>query len=94
MQMLYTLASVVSAVGNYSVSVGKTLGCGYLGDSLEYLCDDGTVFRGDAVNGGDMSLGYYQNVGRRLGIYISESEDIVILIHLGGGNIACGDSTK
>ena len=94
MQMLYALASVGAAVGDHSVTARQPLGSGDLGNNLENFSHNGTVLRGNTVNGRNMRLGYNQNVNGSLRVYIPESQNIHVLVNLSGRNIAVSDSAK
>ena len=91
MQMMYGLAGISAAVADHPVTAGQAFGSGNLGDHLENVGHHSAVFGGDAVNGRDVGLGDHQNVGGRLGRDIPESQDGLVLVDLGGGDIPCDD---
>jgi hypothetical protein len=58
------------------------------------MSDHGAVLSGDAVKGGNVSLGDHQNVNGSLRIDVAEGQNGVILIYLGGRNITRCDLTE
>jgi len=85
------LAGVVAAVANNAVAVFQAFRLGDGGDHLKNVGHNGGIFRGDLGDAADVGLGDHQNVGGSLGGNVPEGQNLVVLIHLGGGDHPCCD---
>jgi len=94
MQVGHCLAGIGAAVGDQTVAIGESRLLGDLGDGLKDMGDHGAVLWGHAVEGGDVGLRDYEDVNGGLGIDVAEGQNGVVLVDLGGGNIACDDFTE
>ena len=81
-KVLYRLASVLADIGDNSVSAGKSLCLCNLRDNGEYVSNDIRVFFTYCINRSNMIFGNDEYVRGRLGIYISESVALIVLVYL------------
>ena len=88
MQVLYRLTSVAATVGYNAVSSLKSRLLGDNGDHLEYMGHESAVFSRNAVCRLDMTLWNNENVNGSLGIYVVESQTLIVLVSLLGGDNA------
>ena len=91
MQVVYGLAGVVTAVGDHPVAVFQALGPGNLGNDRENMGNHSAVFGADAVAVGNVCLGHHQNMGGSLGSDVPESQDGIVLVNLGRGDVPGDD---
>ena len=89
-----SLTAVFTAVVYNTVSVVKTFCLGNLCNCLKALCYIVGIICIDCACAADVLLGHYKNMNRSLRIDVSESENILVLIHLCRGNVPCYDFTK
>ena len=94
MQVGHRLAGIGAAVGDQTVAVCQTGFFGDLRNGLKDMGDHGAVLGGYAVKGGNVDLGDHKDVHGGLGIDVAEGQNGVVLVDLGGGNIACDDFTE
>ena len=94
MQVGNRLAGIGAAVGDQTVAIGESRLLGDLGDGLKDMGEHGTVLGGYAVQGGNVDLGDHKDVHGGLGIDVAEGQNGVVLVDLGGGDIACDDFTE
>jgi len=93
--VIYSLPSGVVAVHNDTVAVvrnafpGRQFGCGQ-----EQFSDQFGVIRPYVVYGPDVFFGDDQNVRGRLGIDVSEGQDIFIFVHDVGRDFPVDDLEK
>lgn len=83
--MLDRLTCAIAAVIDYPEAVLQPLLGGYLGGDLKDMRHYGAVALVYLRRGGDMLLGYDENMNGSLGVEIVESHDGIVLIDLGGG---------
>ena len=83
MEMLNGLAAVLAAVIYDAVAVRKALAFCDFRNGLKAFSDKRGVFGIYLICAADMLLGQDKNMHRRLGIYIAERENILILVNLG-----------
>ena len=81
--MLNGLAAVLAAVIYYVVAVRKAFAFCDFRNGLKAFSDKRGVFGIYLICAADMLLGQDKNMHRRLGIYIAERENILILVNLG-----------
>lgn len=94
MEMGYRLAGIGAAVGDEAVAVCQACFFRDMGNGLKDMGDHGAVLGGHTVEGGDVSLGDHEDVNGGLGIDVAEGQNGVILVDLGGGNVAGDDFTE
>ena len=92
--MLYSLTSIVSAVGDDAVAVFKTAELCDLRDVLENMRYDRAVFLRDLIHASDMLLGDHKNVNGSLRVDILKRKDLFILINLCRGDLTRNYFTK
>ena len=90
MQMRHGLPRLRAAVGNHP-EVGNAQIPRHLGDDLKGMGHNGGVLRGNLTAGANMRLRDHQKMGGRLGINVTEREDLIILVHLLGRDLTRRD---
>jgi len=92
MQVKHFLPGVSPVVDHQPVAaLGDALFAGNLGCDNEHTPQRRFVFRGRVVDGGDGLIGDDQDVNGRLGVDVSESRHLVILVNDVGGDFAFDD---
>jgi hypothetical protein len=86
MEMLYALASVVSAVRDKTIALFKSLCRRDLRDALEDMCNVLAVLCSYLVKASDMHLGDNENMSGSLGVDITEREAHIVLVYLTRGD--------
>ena len=94
MQMLDRLTSVLTAVGDDAIAVGKACRRSDLGDCLKDAGDRRAVLCVYTVCRGNMLLRNDEDVDRRHRMDVVEGVYGVILVDLGGGDGALDDVAK
>ena len=82
MDVINSLARILTAVVNNAETVGEVVFCGNFGNGFKNLCDVAAVFGVYHISAGDMLLGDNNNVKGGLGIDILKSQNTFILINL------------
>ena len=91
MQVMHRLTGICATVGNHTIAARQLLGSGNLRNDLKDVGNHSGVVRSDAIAVGDMGLGNHQHVGGCLGSDVPEGVDSLILVNLGGRNVAGDD---
>jgi hypothetical protein len=86
MEMLYALASVVSAVRDKTIALFKSLCRRDLRDALEDMRNVLAVLCSYLVKASDMHLGDNENMSGSLGVDITEREAHIVLVYLTRGD--------
>ena len=94
MQMLYALATVLAAVGDHAVAICKVFRSGNLGDRFKNAGNISAVFGIYTVGRGNVKLRHHQDMNRCHWVDVAEGVDHLVLVNLGGGNVACNNFTK
>ena len=90
-QVMHGLTGMVAAVGDHTVAVSQAFGGCDPGDHLKDVSHHRGILSGDAAAAFDVGLGYYQHMDRCLGSDVPEGVDGLILVNLGGRNVAGDD---
>ena len=88
MQVLDGLTAVLADVGDDAVALVKTFGRGNLGNGGKDGGDERRGLGRDGVGRGDVRFGNDENGGGGLRRDVTEGVDGLVLVHLGGRNIA------
>ena len=94
MQMLDTLATVRSDIGDHAIAVCESSLSSDLRNGFENTRDVSAVFRRHFIGRGDMSLGHNKNVHRRHRVDVEEGIYIFIFIYFLGRDLTVNDLTK
>ena len=76
--MLYTLAAVLTDIGDNSVTVCKSYLFSDFGNSLENCGNERRVIGGNLIARADMLTGNNENVNGGLGIYVVEGVNLIV----------------
>lgn len=80
MQVVNSLATIAIAIKHGSITtVSKAGQFGYLRGNLQQMTAQMSVIQ--CIQVGDVALGDYQEMQRRLGLDITKSESLVVFIH-------------
>jgi hypothetical protein len=91
---LTCLAGIAATITDHTIAIFQPLCLGNLGDHSKNMSYNGAVFGCYSVHTVQMQFGNHQDMGRCLGGNIPESQDFVILVHLGGWDVPGYDLTK
>ena len=94
MEMLYGLASIVTAVGDHTVAIGDACCFGNFGDLFKDFGNNGAVGFVDSVNRGNMFFRNNKNMDRGLRIDVVKGKDLVVFVCFFGRNISRDDLTE
>ena len=94
MQVLHRLTSVLAAIGDDTVTVGKPLGSRDFRNRFKNCGNVGTVLCIDSVSGRDMLLRDDQNVYGCHWVDIAECINLFILVYFSGGDLSRYNFTK
>ena len=94
-QMGHGLLSGLADVGDHAVTgLGKAQLLRQLGDDLKDMGHHSTVFLRNSGDGGDVGLGYHQEMGGCLGSDVIEGVAHIVLVDLAAGDLTGDDFTE
>ena len=87
MQVLYALAGILTNVGDYTVSICKSLGCGNVRNCFEDFSHKSAVLRIHGICRRNVRFGNHQDMHRRHRMNVTEGIYPFILENLCGRNL-------